>query len=504
MKQFTKILLIALIVCATVACNDKKGEFALRVKYLPVKLVNSQKWSIVDLSSGEVIARDTFAMQPSAIVNDLFYVPNDDGTYSYYSVHDLSKPVSDTRWGSVTVFSDDGYAVASRRGGPLCVINKKCEVVKELPRDVVACSMFTNGRAIFRTEQEMAGYIDVKGDSVIPAQYAAANAFLHGDAAIVTRSVGDSAFDITAIDRRGKELFSVSSLEYGLLTPYFSLGAIAMQHADSVVFLDRSGHETENPDKNYARVSKLGYAQVITSPSMTYIVTDKKGRQGVVNAEGKVLIPVKYDKVGNIAPNRYLVLTDSVASIVDSRNAAVGKARFTQFQAGPSDIFAIRGFIDTSIAAAQFLQMVAPEYCAGALAGSTLMDLNVLVGDNPAPFVGLNSVPHSEGSFVIFYYFDRDIASAPKGGAPQFNYDARLVSVSVSSNVSHCGLNTEQEVLDKIKGNLGSRGFVFAKDDVFVSQPGTTLALGYNRGMLNMFYFVNPALTQPLPHVARK
>ncbi len=504
MKKITKILISALVVMCVVSCNNKRGEFALQVKYLPVKLVNSQKWSIVDLTTGEIVAKDTFATQPSAIVADLFYVANDDGTYSYYSVRDLSKPVGDKRWGSVTVFSEDGYAVASERGGALCVINNKCEVVKQLPRDVVACSMFSNGRAIFRTEQELVGYIDVKGDTVIPAQFTAANAFLHGDVALVTRNVGDSAFDITAIDTRGKELFSVSSLEYGILTPYFSLGALALQHADSVVFLDRNGKETVNPDKNYAQIAKKGYAQVITSPSMTYIVTDKKGKQGVVDAQGQELIPLKYDRVGNIAPDRYLVLTDTVASIVDSHGVAVGKARFTQFQAGPNDVFAIRGFIDTGIAAAQFLQMVAPEYCAGALAGSTLMDLNALVGDDPRPFVGLNAIPHSEGSFIVFYYFDRDLASAPKGGEPQFNYDARLVSVSVSSQLSHCGVNTEQEVLDIMKGNLGSRGFVFAKDDVFVSELGTTLALGYSHGMFNMFYFANPALTQPLPHVRRK
>ena len=505
MKRFLKIMVVAVVmIVAICSCNKKENHFALNVKYLPVKLVDSQKWSILDLSTGEVVAKDTFLYQPSAIVNDMFYVPEEDGTFSYYNVNDLSHPVGEVKWGSATVFSDDGYAVASKRGGVLCVINKNCEVVRELPREVIACSMFTNGLAIYRTEQDLSGYINVNGDTVIPAQFMGANAFLHADVAIVTRAVGDSAFDITAIDKTGHELFSLSSLEYGLLTPYFSLGAMAVQKGDSVVFLNRKGEEVNNPDKGYESVRKHGYQFVSTSPSLTYVVTGKDGKQGVVDAQNNVLIPLKYDRVGNVARDRYLVLSDSVATIVDGRNNPVGKARFTQFQAGPADVFAVRGYIDVKIAAAQYLEIVGADYCAGVLAGSTLMDLNVMVGDDPAPFMGVSSIPRSEGSFVIFYYFDRELATKDAAGVPQFNYDARLVSVSVSSDLSHYGLNTEQDLLDLIKGNLGSRGFVYDRDDVFVSQLGTTLALGYNHGVFNMFYFADPKLTQPLPHVARK
>ena len=504
MKKILSLLIAcAIMVGIMCSCNSKQTDFSINIKYLPVKLENSAKWSILSLETGEIVVKDTFAYEPSAIINDMFYVPNDDGTFCYYSMSDPTTPVIAEKFGSVTIFSDDGVAVASRRGGPLCVINKKCEVVAQLPNDVVACSMFNHGRAIFRTELDLAGYINTRGEVVVPAKFVAANAFLHDDVAIVTQAVGDSAFDITAIDLDGKQLFTLSSLDNNIITPYFSLGTLPVMRGDSVVWLDKKGETVVNPDRAYATIEAQKYDNITTTPEMTYIVS-KDGKHGVVNEKNEVFIPLKYDNIACLAPNRYVVLADTVISLVDRKGVAVGNNRIAMFQSGPNDIFAIRGYIDTSVAAMQYLNMVGPDFCAGVLKGSTLMDLNALVGDDAAPYVGVSTLPHSDGSVVVLYYFDDFIAKKNQDGAPEFNYGARLVSVSVSSNLTHCGLKTEQEILDKVSTNLGSRGFIYAKDDVFVSGANTLLALGYNGGVFNMFYFFDPRLAQPLPHNPRQ
>ena len=62
------------------------------------------------------MAKDAYDYEPSSVVEDMYFVPNKNGTYSYYNIADPKKPVGG-EWGSTTIFSSDGVAVASRRGG---------------------------------------------------------------------------------------------------------------------------------------------------------------------------------------------------------------------------------------------------------------------------------------------------------------------------------------------------------------------------------------------------
>ena len=120
-------------------CSDSKGDYAFNVDYLPVQLPGSERWSIIDVNSGELVARDTYEGVPSAVIGGMFYVMNDNGTYDCYDVASPTKRVNAESYGSVTPFSEDGYAVASLRGGPLTVIDRTCRVVATLPRTVTQC-----------------------------------------------------------------------------------------------------------------------------------------------------------------------------------------------------------------------------------------------------------------------------------------------------------------------------------------------------------------------------
>ena len=164
MKRFLPFLLLPLLVLT--GCKSSPKDSAPETKYLPVQLVGSDKWSILDLTTGELVARDLYKYAPSAVINDMYYVANDDGLYNYYNVWEPKKAVNAEPFSSVTPFSDDGVAVASRRGGPLMVIDKHCQVVKELPTNVAECDMFNHGRAAYRNDRGLWGYIDVKGDTV--------------------------------------------------------------------------------------------------------------------------------------------------------------------------------------------------------------------------------------------------------------------------------------------------------------------------------------------------
>ena len=176
-KTISRLAMATALALLLAACNSESTTYQYKTQYLPVQLEGSEKWSILDVNSGEVIAKDAFDKAPSPIVADMFYVMNDDGTYDYYDVAAPTTPVAG-HFGSVTAFSDDGVAVCSRIGEPLCVIDRKGQVVKQLPKDVSQCSMFSRGMAAIQNDNGMWGYINSRGDTIIAAEYSSANRFL--------------------------------------------------------------------------------------------------------------------------------------------------------------------------------------------------------------------------------------------------------------------------------------------------------------------------------------
>ena len=167
MKLFSRIAFAAVVALLMAACSGSETTYQYKTQYLPVQLVGSEKWSILDVNNGEVVAKDAFVNAPSPIVAGMFYVMNEDGSYDYYDVSAPTTPVAG-HFGSVTSFSDDGVAVCSRVGGSLCVIDRKGQVVKELPKEVLQCSMFSRGMAAFQNDNGSWGYINTSGDTIVP------------------------------------------------------------------------------------------------------------------------------------------------------------------------------------------------------------------------------------------------------------------------------------------------------------------------------------------------
>ena len=180
MKIFSRTALAAVAALLMIACSNDSTTYQYKTQYLPVQLEGSEKWSILDVNSGEVIAKDAFDRAPSPVVDGMFYVMNDEGSYDYYDVSAPTTPVAG-HFGSVTSFSDDGVAVCSRVGGPLCVIDRKGAVIKELPKEVSQVSMFARGLAAFQNDNGLWGYINANGDTVVSAIYSSANLFLYDD-----------------------------------------------------------------------------------------------------------------------------------------------------------------------------------------------------------------------------------------------------------------------------------------------------------------------------------
>ena len=488
-----------------VACQrGDNNSYSYKADYLPVQLVGSQKWSILDVNTGEVVVRDAFDEAPSAVVGGMFYVMTPDGLYNYYNVSDTKHPINAEPYGSVTAFGDNGLAVASRRGEALSVIDRTGKVVATLPREVSQCSMFSRGRAAFQNDMGLWGYIDEKGDTVIPARFSNANLFLHADWAVVVPDTqpSDTSALFSVIDLTGKVLFSSDINEHRVIQPVYVDGVLPVVKGDTIVCLDENGKEVANPNGDHSAVDKGGWDDFSRTAGGYFLVV-KGGKMGLVDKNNKQLIAPKWDRLIDVTADRYIAGNDSINRLVDLNGNAVGTAQFAHVHGSMENVYAARGIIDTDMAAAAMAMLLSPEGCAGGTAATTLMDMNRALGPEAAPYVGQNGLLIPQGPLVLNYIFDRPIASGDSTTTPTFNYDARLNCVATSLNVMHCGLNTEQEIVNKLSAVLGTRGYVFESEGIFVSEQGPVVALGYEDGIIDMNCYMNRALVKPLARKPR-
>ena len=56
MRLFSRITFAAVVALLITACGGNDTTYQYKTQYLPVQLVGSEKWSILDVNSGEVVA----------------------------------------------------------------------------------------------------------------------------------------------------------------------------------------------------------------------------------------------------------------------------------------------------------------------------------------------------------------------------------------------------------------------------------------------------------------
>ncbi len=502
----TMIMRAAMVLCLVatmMACNETNKGIP-QIGYLPVQLAGSAKWSIVNVTTGEVIAKDAFATMPSAVTADMFYVMNEDGTFNFYNVANPKTPVNKEPYGSVTAFSEDGLAVASKRGQALCVINKECEVVKELPREISQCSMFSQGYATYENDLGEWGFINAKGDTVIEAKFAQTNLFSPDGLAIVIEpsQVNDSTANYSVINTKGETVFTVNAQEYGIIQPTFIDGVLPVMKGDSLVCLDKKGNEVKNPNEDYKAVEKGGYKNFVRSTTGNYFVLTKDNKMGLVDKNNKVVIKAQYDRMTDLRNDRFIVAKDTLFSIIDDKGAPVGNACFVHAHGTNEAMFAARGFINIQYAVGGILGALGDDSCAGASIGTTVMDMNGAFDSDPKEYLDQNGLGVQQGPLIIQYMFDSPIAVNGEGG-PTFNYSAKVMAVCLSMNLAFTDVTTEEQIVNMVKNNLGRFGFVLDSDEIFVSDAGNAIAMGYSNGILQLLY-TSRTDAKPLPRNKRK
>ena len=290
--KYNALFVFLLSVCSALflSCdNNKEG-----VSYLAVKLQDSEMWSIIDLKTGKILYKDEFENAPSIILNDIFYVINEDGDYDYYNIKDVKKPINKESFCDVTPFCKEGFALAVKHGEPISIIDKNCKEVATLDKNIMTCSYFVNNCAVVQNNSGKRGYIDTKGNLLIPMKYDYAYNFSDDGIAIVGKKKGEDSVKYSAIDVKGNILFEFTNKKYQDFSAFHD-GYMPALKKNKIVFLDRTGNESFSVGKT--EKAYLPYFVKVYKNKVVFIDGDK---YGIANTKGDIILRAKYDHLCGI------------------------------------------------------------------------------------------------------------------------------------------------------------------------------------------------------------
>ena len=302
-KILTALAAAFIAVVTLASCNLHPGDKS-KTHYAAVKLVGSDRWSIIDVNSGENIHRDEFKNQPSAIVGDKFCVKNNERLYDYFSVDNVTKPINKESYVSASAFNENGIAVATPKGKAINVINDKCETITTLSSSIKAATNFYNGHAIITTSDDMGGYkygfINEKGETAVKPVYdKVLSVFSEDGIALMAKYNAKYKVDkevaaatCFAIDTTGKVLFSFSLNEYYVCSRFVN-GYLAVKNPNGEAFLlDKQG-------KRAFSIGKWDDDDILSILGVydNMVEFEQGGSFGLKDMNGKTAIQAKYDNL---------------------------------------------------------------------------------------------------------------------------------------------------------------------------------------------------------------
>ncbi|MBR6746285.1 MAG: WG repeat-containing protein [Muribaculaceae bacterium] len=285
-----QIFVAALIAFAVASCSSKP-----QLTHMPAKADGDSNWGLID-ANGEFLISDEFDSRPSAVINGIFYVEENDGLTVFYADKRL-RQVGDLCELRGCGYFNDGLMPIVRKGEHIAFVDgdgKNQFTLKEHDGVAItaAMEMFINGRCAFMTEEQKWGAIDTKGNVVVEPLYSTQPVFIE-DVAIVRYADKEGA---AIIDRNGAV---VKEFSEGMYLSTFVNGYAAV----------RMG-ENDDEDARYVMIDTKG--EMIKLPNAVkgietwndkYIVFENsEGDCGLMNFEGETLIRAKYDGL-ELLPN---------------------------------------------------------------------------------------------------------------------------------------------------------------------------------------------------------
>lgn len=290
--------------CAVMSsCSKQTPEDA--VEYLPFKKTQDAEWSMISPDGktviDDVISEEDGKYYPSVVKEGRFMVKNDSNLWEFYTMEQQPRKIGG-EYRYATHFMD-GKAVVAELNGHIKMIDLEGNVVKVLDKiggnKVRRVCGFSEGYALYLSEDLNYGVIDKDGNEVIKAEYTQLNRCSDGKFVGVhkeyekeyDKSITDdnACFMYDVLDTKGKLLFQIDSKEYRHTSGYFTDGLMAVYKDDG----DKTSVGLIN-DKNEVVIeptTKIGRIDGIKGNLFIYRNGDACG---VMNTKGEYIVRAKF------------------------------------------------------------------------------------------------------------------------------------------------------------------------------------------------------------------
>ncbi len=515
MKNYN-ILILLLLLIGLNSCSSKTDSYT---RYMAVILEGSTKWSIVDQETGEILFKDEFDSAPTRIRHGLFAVKNAEGLYDVYSVKEVNKSLNTESYVSITLFDENGYALAVKPNSNIIIINQKCEVIKELPDDIIYATQFYDGMSTFiSSSSNLNGFINENGAIVVPAKYKYNGSYKDGIAIVGNDSV--DFIQYYAIDKEGKVLFSFTNQDYEAISE-FSEGLFGVAKDNKYYYLNKKGEKQLElgqynnhfyyfrhnlttfydgqayglKDKNGKIVLRPKYEELQLSQSSDIItlIAKRYGKYGLINEKEEKILPFIYDKMSfSSAKNRVFAIRDSLAYLFNTK----GNLAFATPFVNTSNLMYYGVYsnkLNAEYEAKKILNAFDTLTCNGHIANEPMTNFRHLYSHLIPTRDDCYKKSLQEYSHGIYkkYLFQKTIAN-DEYLSQRFNEDDNnLELVLLALNLNQFDIDAEKKVMSCILNGMEEKGFSSCPDEemLFKSNNGKFVQYTYYDGFIVAWYY---------------
>lgn len=272
-------LIIASSITISTSCNSYNTEN--EVPYIAFKENKDDRWGITDWE-GNIIIENEFNNTPTYVKNGVFIVQNDENLYEMYTAEKNFRKIG-KEYKSIILFND-GLAPAVEPKGHIQYINPKGETVftleKYKDKNIIAATSFYEDKAVIVTEDKKYGYINKKGEVIIPPIYDYASLF-YNNCAFVSKD-GEKMF----IDDKKRILVKFEDKQMPLSLPSEGLFPYNNKEQESCGIKDMNNKDIIKASPKYKWFSGF-----VNGYSVFYNNNDDCG---LINSKGETVIRAKY------------------------------------------------------------------------------------------------------------------------------------------------------------------------------------------------------------------
>lgn len=272
-------LFISIILCGCKGNGIAQNEDL--ISHVPFQHSKDGRWGLIDFK-GNILIDEEFQNRPSAVMDGMFHVKNEDGLYEIYTADKHFKKIG-SEYISVGDFHS-GLAPVVEKGEPVKYINKYGDIAFELKdykgEIITAATEFHNGKAAFKISSGNYGFIDTSGKVILPPIYEDVLIFCGAYAAVAKD--GDSFF----INEKGENVLKLDKKIRFWALPSDDMFPYSVEDEIAFGYMNLKGEKVIKESSKFYRAYNFvnGYAVFMNS----------NGEYGLIDKKGNITIRAKY------------------------------------------------------------------------------------------------------------------------------------------------------------------------------------------------------------------